>query len=199
MCRADSGYWRRIPRITKKVAISLSGKTPPARSGLLIGASPPGSRKMPDRSASGFPSRIKAGRTSASCRPFRHVQQRSRVFTRPACALEQPALACRAARRLRQLILGRRKWPGKHRRSLKCRSAWKSTCTPAQRASNPPDDLLRLPWQTPSEPWQCRPVFRPLGAYRLDGFGLVAQSRSSIGFDIPPKIPTVHCRIVLRQ
>ena len=107
------------------------------QSGFLVGTSPPGSRKMPDRSASGFPSRSKAGRTSASRRPFRHVQQRSRVPTRPACTLEQPALACRAARRLRLTILGRRKWPGKHRRSSKCRSAWKLTCTPAQRASNP--------------------------------------------------------------
>jgi len=25
--------------------------------------------------------------------------------------------------------------PGSHRKSLKCRSAWKSTCTPAQSAS----------------------------------------------------------------
>ena len=29
------------------------------------------------------------------------------------------------------------KWPGKHRRSLKFRLGWKSTCTPARRASKP--------------------------------------------------------------
>jgi hypothetical protein len=28
------------------------------------------------------------------------------------------------------------KWPGKHRRLLNCRLAWKSTCTPARRASS---------------------------------------------------------------
>ena len=31
---------------------------------------------------------------------------------------------------------GELEWPGKHPRSSKCRLAWKSTCTPARRASN---------------------------------------------------------------
>src|SRR5229473_2699825 len=38
--------------------------------------------------------------------------------------------------------IGEVKWPGKHRRSLKSRLAWKSTCTPAQRASKPRCDDL---------------------------------------------------------
>jgi len=55
-------------------------------------ASSSGSRKMPDRSVSEFPSRFEAGLMPASRRPCRHVQQRSRVLIRPACALEAPAL-----------------------------------------------------------------------------------------------------------
>jgi hypothetical protein len=51
----------------------------------------------------------------------------------------------RAVRRRRKR--GDLKWPGKHRRLLKCRSAWKSTCTPARRASKPlqPPARLRKP------------------------------------------------------
>jgi len=63
------------------MAISLLGKMWPEQCGLLDGASLPGNRKMPDRTVSGFPGRFSAGRASASCRPFRHVQQWSRVFT----------------------------------------------------------------------------------------------------------------------
>jgi hypothetical protein len=35
---------------------------------------------------------------------------------------------------------GDQKWLGKHRRLLKCRLAWRSTCTPAQHASKRPRD-----------------------------------------------------------
>jgi hypothetical protein len=38
--------------------------------------------------------------------------------------------------------IGEVRWPGKHRRSLKSRLGWKSTCTPARRASKPPCNNL---------------------------------------------------------
>ncbi|BBB98044.1 virulence factor BrkB family protein [Bradyrhizobium elkanii USDA 61] len=40
-----------------------------------------------------------------------------------------------AGRKVRPVATRRAKWPGKHRRSWKCRSAWKSTCICAQPAS----------------------------------------------------------------
>ena len=55
------------------------------------------------------------------------------------------------------------KWPGKHPRSSKCRSAWKSTCMPAPPASKRPRQLhVRRRWTSRrdtfpiSGPWPCR-------------------------------------------
>src|SRR4051794_31635070 len=39
-------------------------------------------------------------------------------------------------RKARATKMRRPRWPGKLQKSSKCRSAWKSTCTPAPRANN---------------------------------------------------------------
>ena len=84
----------------------------------------------------------------------------------------------------RAKLLGRMEWPGRLRRLSKCRWAWKSTCTPARRASRPhqnglPGSLGNRclgPWQTPSQRLQI--VGPPSARY----FGRQANRHMAIRF-----------------